>query len=404
METLFSGLSENACRAIVGASLWNRAGLSWYAQDRIIESAQGTDASAGRRVIWVYRAPWSLVDQVSDAGSTSIGDLLADWLASNRAALNLRRRLGKNLRFVNADNVSYADLRATLDSSASAPDAVPVPAEGGAIVGRLFEWIAPEYWEVFQSLEGASWLPRQEPAFGGGPAPDEHRLFALLARLRDAASLPVVRAEFEVQKQHLEEAHKQHLEASKCELTELRQECELQLQQLHQVQEELEQYYLKNIELIPAANESKALRLQLEDMQAQLNRHLRAPVDPTTVRAQNGFLRGNPVSRWAIGLARRLLGRSNGSNVVPPELISIRNSEWFDREWYLHNYPDVRAANMDPAEHYFNLGWQESRNPSASFDTNYYLASNPDVADSGLNPLWHFISHGCDEGRRPRRS
>ena len=73
----------------------------------------------------------------------------------------------------------------------------------------------------------------------------------------------------------------------------------------------------------------------------------------------------------------------------------------FDAAYYLLHNPDVKAAGVDPAEHYVRHGGREGRNPSAVFDTGYYLARNPDVAAAGVNPLLHFTTHGAAEGRAP---
>ena len=73
----------------------------------------------------------------------------------------------------------------------------------------------------------------------------------------------------------------------------------------------------------------------------------------------------------------------------------------FDREWYLQQYPDVRAGELDPYDHYLRHGAAEGRDPSPLFDTDWYLQQNPDVRESGGNPLVHFYLHGAAEGRDP---
>jgi hypothetical protein len=73
----------------------------------------------------------------------------------------------------------------------------------------------------------------------------------------------------------------------------------------------------------------------------------------------------------------------------------------FDREWYLQQYPDVRAGELDPYDHYLRHGAAEGRDPSPLFDTDWYLQQNPDVAASKINPLLHYYLHGANEGRRP---
>ena len=73
----------------------------------------------------------------------------------------------------------------------------------------------------------------------------------------------------------------------------------------------------------------------------------------------------------------------------------------FDREWYLGQYPDVRAGELDPYDHYLRHGAAEGRDPSPLFDTDWYLQQNLDVRESGTNPLVHFYLHGAGEGRDP---
>ena len=84
-----------------------------------------------------------------------------------------------------------------------------------------------------------------------------------------------------------------------------------------------------------------------------------------------------------------------------PEIRVISESDLFDPSWYISKYPDVEAARMDPAEHYFYIGAKIGRNPSNEFDTNYYLFQNPDVAEAEINPLYHYITYGKNEGRKP---
>ncbi|RZL90832.1 MAG: hypothetical protein EOP76_14925 [Variovorax sp.] len=74
----------------------------------------------------------------------------------------------------------------------------------------------------------------------------------------------------------------------------------------------------------------------------------------------------------------------------------------FDRSYYMTRYPDVRAAGLDPLQHYCENGWREGRHPSATFDTAYYLQANQDVRQAGINPLLHYVYRGRAEGRPTR--
>ena len=73
----------------------------------------------------------------------------------------------------------------------------------------------------------------------------------------------------------------------------------------------------------------------------------------------------------------------------------------FDTAWFEARNPDLRAAGVDPAEHFHRYGWREHRLPNAYFDTGWYLRHNRDVAEAGLNPVLHYFEYGEAEGRRP---
>lgn len=69
------------------------------------------------------------------------------------------------------------------------------------------------------------------------------------------------------------------------------------------------------------------------------------------------------------------------------ELQDIRNSVFFDEEWYLRTYPDVAAAGVDPAQHYWASGAKEGRDPGPLFSTTNFFVCYPELQISNLNPL-----------------
>ncbi len=77
----------------------------------------------------------------------------------------------------------------------------------------------------------------------------------------------------------------------------------------------------------------------------------------------------------------------------------IAQSKYFDKRWYLKQYPDVAKAGVDPVEHYLRKGWRENRNPSKKFSTEMYYSNNPDVKAANVNPLLHYERCGRKEGR-----
>lgn len=79
--------------------------------------------------------------------------------------------------------------------------------------------------------------------------------------------------------------------------------------------------------------------------------------------------------------------------------IAIAKSKYFNKNWYLRTYPDVKKAKIDPIEHYMKYGWKEGYNPSPMFNTEGYLSRYPDVKKANVNPLLHYEKHGRKEGR-----
>ena len=73
----------------------------------------------------------------------------------------------------------------------------------------------------------------------------------------------------------------------------------------------------------------------------------------------------------------------------------------FSGDWYLHEYPDVAEAGMDPLRHYQSHGKFEGRNPHPFFHTRWYLELYPDVAACGMDPFHHYLTVGIKEGRTP---
>jgi hypothetical protein len=84
-----------------------------------------------------------------------------------------------------------------------------------------------------------------------------------------------------------------------------------------------------------------------------------------------------------------------------------------DAEWYLSQYPDVRAAIQDghvksALDHYRTYGYFEKRLPSKPMiNEAWYLRRYPDVAQAiregrETTAYNHFIKYGYLEGRIPR--
>ncbi|SDU82609.1 CDP-glycerol glycerophosphotransferase family protein [Pseudomonas sihuiensis] len=86
---------------------------------------------------------------------------------------------------------------------------------------------------------------------------------------------------------------------------------------------------------------------------------------------------------------------------VDESLALIDTSGFFDREWYLTTYDDVRQSGVDPLTHFFFHGAFEGRNPGPAFDTLWYRTTNAQVIEDGENPLLHYLRIGRDQGCLP---
>ena len=130
------------------------------------------------------------------------------------------------------------------------------------------------------------------------------------------------------------------------------------------------------------------------------------------VRADN-----NPI--LALGFDNFAASIENGTvtpevdppEVDPPEVDPVDSETLplseFDAEYYLLQYPDIKAAFGNDHEaaqkHFLEHGIQEGRRGSAIFDVKHYLAQNPDLSAAFGNDYEaaqnHFLEHGIKEGR-----
>lgn len=97
--------------------------------------------------------------------------------------------------------------------------------------------------------------------------------------------------------------------------------------------------------------------------------------------------------------AKKINSVETGKVINQNEYNTIRESSFFNVDYYMTNRPDIGDKNMDPAAHFIMYGWKKGANPSSDFDVNYYLERYPDIKKSGMNPLFHYLMHGINEGR-----
>lgn len=72
---------------------------------------------------------------------------------------------------------------------------------------------------------------------------------------------------------------------------------------------------------------------------------------------------------------------------------TIKNSIFFDENWYTRTY----NIAQDAPEHYLEHGWKLGFNPSLDFSTMGYLLNNLDVRKKEINPLIHYEMFGKKE-------
>ncbi|MCA8973154.1 MAG: methyltransferase domain-containing protein, partial [Planctomycetes bacterium] len=74
----------------------------------------------------------------------------------------------------------------------------------------------------------------------------------------------------------------------------------------------------------------------------------------------------------------------------------------FDANYYRRCYYDVSGySDTLCAIHYAVHGWREGRRPGRLFDPDFYLREYPDVRAASISPLLHYVMHGADEWRAP---
>lgn len=107
--------------------------------------------------------------------------------------------------------------------------------------------------------------------------------------------------------------------------------------------------------------------------------------------------------------------------------VNYNPSPSFDCEWYLDKYDDVKKSNLNPFVHYIKYGQYENRFPneieyyidngcnytdfetnfsilskSLFFDEEFYLDNFIDVKNSKFSALEHYVHFGClEDGRSP---
>jgi hypothetical protein len=87
-------------------------------------------------------------------------------------------------------------------------------------------------------------------------------------------------------------------------------------------------------------------------------------------------------------ISLRLLGRNE-------KFLNYFAHYYFDQNYYLEHYPEVKSQNIDPFDHYVKYGWKEGKNPSETFETTFYVRQyfrEPVFKNKyDLNPLADYV-------------
>jgi hypothetical protein len=265
MQTLLSGLSEEASHAYVRAPLDSAVSMDWQPASRFLSEAEMATDIPARRWVWLYRAPWAWL---AEGASVDAAAALHQWQLQQRAVLQLRRHLRQRLILINVDRVTPPTL-ATLLGFSCRDEYLEAPSAPSLIatLASLFEEMASEFWTLYEALEAVAWLPNGEAEFRSNRvSPPSEGLTELLELIHAGMQLPGARNE---------------ITQIRVSSQSVREENDLLLAQLHQVQEELEKSCVQNVsfsrlhssleqELTQAAADQQQLTKDLDDARATL--------------------------------------------------------------------------------------------------------------------------------------
>ncbi|MDD2464764.1 MAG: hypothetical protein PHI97_12280 [Desulfobulbus sp.] len=318
MKYYFSGFYEQDALA-QGYTLVDKAATIWLEPDTFVDRCQEDDkGQPDQRLIWLYRAPWSLVSSCPDFSGERFPELCQQWANWQRTLLSLRHRPISNLLLINRDSTSAQDLIDSFGlSKPSVNAASPVQDQTlTTILGKFFEWLDPSLWDIVEALEATAYIPKGEAIFRNSlapPTPDGMQALLHLIQagrvlpktVEELAGLTETVQQLIAEKESLlctmKEAQTQLQQAKKNSANErqqlenrlaalqqemvlfkddskqssqsLQEENELLLLQLHQVQQELEKLFLENRDSsAKLKEENKKLTDKVAQIKAELTK------------------------------------------------------------------------------------------------------------------------------------
>ncbi len=215
---------------------------------------------------------------------------------------------------------------------------------------------------------------------------------------------------------------KQTLATTQSKKDEAQSENELLLLQLHQVQEELEYYYLDNekykntvkrlkIRIVNSASNKEKIKINKNELRVLFNKEWYKKQSGKVFRPLSHYLSKGGKSQFnphPLFDAKYYIQHNHLENLKENPLIhflsigainGLSPHPLFDIEWYMEMCPDLAESGINPLVHYIKFGGFEERDPSPKFSSKAYIDNYPDVKESAMNPLMHYIVFGQNEDR-----
>lgn len=78
----------------------------------------------------------------------------------------------------------------------------------------------------------------------------------------------------------------------------------------------------------------------------------------------------------------------------------IKRSNFFNEEFYIRKYPNMKDSSFNSLIHYMFHGYNENKIPSENFSPKFYLKSYKNVKKMKMNPLVHYVLYGRNENKK----
>jgi glycosyltransferase involved in cell wall biosynthesis len=83
---------------------------------------------------------------------------------------------------------------------------------------------------------------------------------------------------------------------------------------------------------------------------------------------------------------------SHSTSKRAKEIEKLRETLFFDKDYYLENNPDIAESKLDPVLHYYDYGWKENRKISSAIDIDFLIRMYPQFIQSNTNPITKLLN------------